>query len=495
MVRKNMNKLIMLVSIILATLLITTPIGVAVEADLVEEQVKSREEPSVESISELVSDESGMIALDSHAEPVEELSGEPLLPVFEDPAMGTTGVGDGGGDTNGEGTEPQDPPESDDPPSDKLIWLDVNGDDLGDDIENEDSDEETTLSGSSTSQIEVDKVFISSDSHVIEREAFVNTTLPLNVVGFVKVDVISGSENLNIAPYFERIDAADEILIGIIASIVYATAGITSIVYEFTSNLNLASIAAIVISSVMLTAVASLLAGGGAAITLLMVIDALSPLGIGSALAEIIYERVVARASKLIDSLVVTLAFLIVEMDAAIGLVQGFGAALQQCVEVLKEGVLVAHAIIMALKGVDHSVIKDYLIDECGISETRANIIISVIGGVQSTLNALRANTFGKFALFASFGGNISLRNLHVEINDCCQPSANEYAAILEVKAFSAGNEFDSLTIGIIYNGDGPGSSLTQRSMPTSTTSNPTTSGTTIMGSTVSGTTGTTGLQ
>ena len=412
-----MSKMIMLVSIISVVFLITTPIGITLGAD----------------------------------ETIEQLNGEIQ------------------------------PPENDMPIGD-LIWFDIEGDSAPTLPTAGGEDGNCYLPSAPPS---VDKVFISAN-RVIEREAFIDTILPLNVVGYVEINVLDGSENLKINPYFERIDAADEILLGIIASIVYATAGAVSIIYKAIGNMNLAVAAAIAVGCSILTVAATIIAGGAVAITLSMIAEVLTQFGLGNLVQEI-YEFVVGAASLIIGTLVVLatkyLEWMFPEGNGGggngsgwewiINLFTGFKAALQQCGQVLKEGPFVATAIIMAIRGADYDAIYTYLVEEAGLGQTKANLLATLLIGIQSDiLNDLRANTFGKFALFASFGDKVSLDNLHIEIGDSCIPSENEYAAIMKVKSYSANNEFDTTTIGIIYNGEAPSEpSSTQQTMPTSTVS------------------------
>jgi len=49
------------------------------------------------------------------------------------------------------------------------------------------------------------------------------------------------------------------------------------------------------------------------------------------------------------------------------------------------------------------------------------------------------------------------LRNVHVKVNPNCQVPEGQYAAVIQIKAISAGQTFDNKTIGVVYDGSSEG--------------------------------------
>lgn len=552
MERKNLNKWVMLLSIVSATLIITSSMGVALEVNIIrEESVEAdiiREEALEERIEPepVFSADAGRIVLDESAEEVEELSGEAIIvekiedpdmgttdegspddisgdvdsePIrleIDDPATGSTGMDDTSdisSDTSGDISNEPDDDGGSDPPEGMDLWLVFNSDIISDDPD-EGSDEISSddnlniigenggdLSGSLLGSpiVEVDEIFYSACDRTIDRESYIGSLLEYNIVGYVTVDVISGSENLNGAPYFTRIDAADEALLTIASLIVMATARIASKIKDFINNIDSSVIIAIALTSGMLTALAAAVTTGTLIFSLAMILDILTDFPILNGLLQIVAQKIediiVRPITKVFEKLLPILKQLWIDDGAAVTLLLGLADFFIPSFFTDRS---VPHAIIMYLRGETIGAIRAYLVS-CGLSEAQANAKIAQLNNLKAEFNNLRANTIGKFALFMSGGNSIvSLCNLHIEIADCCQSGADEYAAILNVKAHSGKVEFDTKKIGVIYdNTMCPSFWVVEQStilngMPAagSTQSSSSTTGNTMSGTTTTGTTG-----
>jgi hypothetical protein len=116
-----------------------------------------------------------------------------------------------------------------------------------------------------------------------------------------------------------------------------------------------------------------------------------------------------------------------------------------------------------------------------GLSSSDAQQLVSLIQGSYSLIRSIRDNIFGKRDIFLTYGANVrALRDLHVEIGSDYQLTGDGYVAKLEIKLISAGNEFDVKTIGVHFDGFESGDlelvaqqqtvSSSPASMPSSTT-------------------------
>ena len=107
---------------------------------------------------------------------------------------------------------------NDDPIGD-YIWLDVNGDSLDDGGEIGQLSSSEPGNKQMTMPPDVDEIFIASDNGEINRKLFIGSTLPLQIVGTVRVTVESGEKNLiDYSPYFEYgFGKAEDIAFSILA--------------------------------------------------------------------------------------------------------------------------------------------------------------------------------------------------------------------------------------------------------------------------------------
>ena len=444
-----MNKWIMLISIISVALMIIPSIGVASEAGLFQEP--PREEP-------IISD-SGSIVLEDTAEGNLD-SGTGINPSIN-PIDDSTGVEDDSGISggpSGNSIENEDPLELDkvtneEPESDKLIYLVVNGDE---DLPLKEDSEDTDLTWQ-----DVDEVFVASDDGVVDGELFIGTNLSLNlnIVGHVEINVLYGSENLSGDPYFDGYDVFDNTAFAIITSSVMLALTTAKLLRQFGKPIMQSVQFGMYVTAQVLDAILNYILTGD----FYLYID-FSDGGLGGPFT---FEGKILKA--IIDSLVEPiLKFIQTDFEISLSdIIPSIKEALEndEFESVigkfitgdipLRAGV---SSIIKRLQGMpyysdDEPDIYDWLTDNFDLSDSQAKQAISFLQTSENALTNLRINTIGKFDIFLSEGKTginaIKLRNLHAEINSDSEPDEQGYVAKIQIKAISAGQVFDSKIIGI----------------------------------------------
>ncbi len=494
MVRKKISKIIMLISIISAVLLITPSFGTASDADILKPK-----EP-------LPEEDSGRIGLDETA-----TEQEPVYPI--DPAAGTTGFDDGGnmtGDASGEDEESS---------MEELIWLIVNGDELpdGDNGEldgNSSSSDEMNLGGSlagetlegnlveSGSEIEVDEIFIASANGVVDEELAIGTSLPLNIIGHVRINVLEGDVN----PYFDGYDVIDNTAFAITTSSAFLALSVAKLLYEFGVPILKSVQFGIYATTKVLDAILTYIETK----EFQLIIDfTFGGLNIQLNLRGTVFKTIMMFVQPILDlielHLEISLSDVIQSIIDALQDDDGVESTFSNFITGAIPLWVGIGAMIKVLRGKPYYPdIYDWLTDENGpdLSSFKANQVISFLQTSDDVFTSLRVNTIGQFDVFVSHGATvenneyIQLRNLHVDVENGVEDG---YAAIVEIEAISAGNVFDSKIIGIVYDGNGDGDDVgmvteTLNSEPVVGGSTSTTETTGSSTTQMSGTTGSTSL-
>jgi len=492
-----------------------TSVDAITEVDV---NVKEKLEPASD-----VRADSGRIGLDEKADA--ELKSEITS---TSPADEITSTTEGDSDTGvTEIDDNQNENEPSVPSSDGLIWLAVEGDEIPDDnSESPDFNSDgpgdpigttlsATVSGSyaTSPTIEVDEVFVASDSGLVNKEVSIDTTLPLNIVGRAEVEVLSGSENLVEGPYFNGLDIVDRLSLAVAsASIMFLIRAIQLLDVAFPL------VDAIVIATTVYTWVINgtihaiqngldflddmidigiTITIGGHTYTLPGTIrNALKSL-IGNILSVLesflgkMLENLLPLAEQSIDNIIDYLEGLRDDLFGNPDFKALFG-------QLYSNAYLAVYVILQVLERKDTSDIEAYF-EQIGLSHSVAQTLVSLLNSYDNIFVSIRDGIFGKFDLFTTYGrDSTSLRSVHAQINPYCQVAEGSYAAIIKIKAVSAGQVFDSKIIGIIYDGSGyniPGASENLNTLPGSTVVG-STMGSTSFGSTAMDSTAqTTGLQ
>jgi hypothetical protein len=312
----------------------------------------------------------------------------------------------------------------------------------------------TTIPGSPVSSpIEVDEVFIASSNGLVDKVISIDTTLPLNILGYARIDVLSGNENLDDGPYFEGLDIFDEL----------SLAAASTLMMFLVRSIQLLDIAfpigdAIVISTTicawMLEKVLYMIENGFNWVTIDITIAGFT---ISNPIRTALEKLINPILEKIVDFLVP------IAKDSALDIVDYFQnlktlfekTDFRELIEQLYDSSsLAVYAILQVLQNKDTTQIKTWL--EQFVSPSVAQILVSLLNSYDSIFVSIRDNIFGKFDTFITYGREATaLRNIHVEVNPTCQVEEGQYAAIIEIKAISAGQVFDSKIIGILYDGSG----------------------------------------
>jgi len=357
-------------------------------------------------------------------------------------------------------------------PDNGLIWLVVEGDEVSDgDSETPDVDPNgsglglandigTTISGSpGSSSIEVDEVFVASSNGLVDKVVSVDTTLPLNILGYAKIDVLSGNENLNDGPYFEGLDIFDQL----------SLAAASTLMMFLVRAIQLLDVAFPLADSILIatTICAWMLEKAMSTIELGLNLINIT-LGISITIGGHTYTLTgpirTALKNLIIPILDKIVNFLVpIAKDSALDIIDYFQNlktlfekdTFRELIQQLySRSSLAVYAILQVLQNKDTTQIKTWL--EQFVNPSAAQILVSLLNSYDSIFVSIRDGIFGKFDTFITYGRNATaLRNIHVEINPNCQVEEGQYAAIIEIKAISAGQVFDSKIIGILYDGSG----------------------------------------
>jgi len=115
---------------------------------------------------------------------------------------------------------------------------------------------------------------------------------------------------------------------------------------------------------------------------------------------------------------------------------------------------MAVHAICLVLQNKDTTEIQTWL--EQFVSTSTAQNLVSKLQLYDNLFVGIRDGIFGKFDAFVTYGRDSTpLRNIHAKIKSNYQVVQGQYVAIIQIKAISAGEVFDTKTIGILYDGSG----------------------------------------
>ena len=514
MMRKNIW--IMFLSIAAVTLMITTPVSATIQSNVKTDTTKEQQT----SIVSTVNVDSGRISLEEKAEVKTSTSSSQITDTLKaddstDASSGTAkpdtksdikptdqvtgGTGSITGASNSDETEvvPNENESSD--PSDDLIWLAVQGDEVdgssGFDANNNSSGGNIAL----PPQTDVDEVFVASSSGIVDKTVSVdsNLQLSLNILGYARVDVISGSENLISGPYFNGLDVFDRLsLAAASAAIMFLVRAIQ--ILDIAFPLADAIIIATTVSTLVFDAIIYAINHG------LNILDQLINIGLtieinghtyvlGGVIRDAVKSLIFTILNVMDNFLGKILEILVPYADQSIDNVVDFIEGLRDLFvntdfkalinQLYSNSQLAVYAILQVLQRKDTSQIETYL-EQIGLSHSTAQTLVSLLNSYDNLFVGIRDNIFGKFDAFMTYGRDSTpLRNIHANIDPNCQIQQGEYAAIIEIKAISAGQVFDTKTIGILYAGSG-------ENIPESSgdllVSGSETLGSTTMGSTVS---------
>ena len=358
-------------------------------------------------------------------------------------------------------------------PGNDLIWLVVEGDEASDDGGSEAPDIDpngsglelandmgTAIPGSpGSSPIEVDEVFIASSNGLVDKVVSIDTTLPLNILGYARIDVISGNENLNDGPYFEGLDIFDQLSLAAASTLMMFLVRAIQLL-DITFPLADSILIATTICAWMLEKAMSAIEFGLNLINITLGIS----ITIGGHTYTLTGPIRTALKNLIIPILDKIVNFLVpIAKDSALDIVDYFQnlktlfekTDFRELIEQLYDSSsLAVYAILQVLQNKDTTQIKTWL--EQFVSPSVAQILVSLLNSYDSIFVSIRDNIFGKFDAFITYEREATaLRNIHVEVNPTCQVEEGQYAAIIEIKAISTGQVFDSKIIGILYDGSG----------------------------------------
>lgn len=456
---------IMLVSVISVIFMIAT----SVEAAIGTASFVTKTEEKTVSVS-VTNVDSGRIGLDKTAEistdsvtiidGTAEKNTKPEIN-SEGPAVPTVDLPEVEIDIDGATETPDEDTPSE--PGDQLIWLAIAGDEESDD---DPEIPEVESNGSMVGvvnnignnlpispTVDVDEIFIASSSGLVDKAISIDTTLPLNILGYAKVEVLNGGENLNDGPYFDGLDVFDELsLVAASTLIMFLVRAIQ--ILDVVFPIDDAIIISTTICAWILEKVLYMIENGFNWVTLDITIA-------GFTISNPIRNALQKLVSPILEKIV---KFLVpIAKESALDLVNYFQNLINLFVktdfralvgQLYDSSSLAVYAILQVLQNKDTTQIKTWL--EQFVSPSTAQVLVSLLNVYDSLFVSIRDNIFGKFDAFMTYGRDATdLRNIHVQVNPNCQVAEGQYAAIIEVKAISAGQVFDSKIIGILYDGSG----------------------------------------
>jgi len=357
-------------------------------------------------------------------------------------------------------------------PDNGLIWLVIQGDEVShNDSETPDIDSNgsevlsannqgATIAGSpASSPIEVDEVFVASSSGLVDKIVSVDTTLPLNILGYAKIDVLSGNENLNDGPYFEGLDIFDQLSLAAASTLMMflvRAIQLLDVAFPLADSILIAT----TICAWMLEKAMSVIELGLNLINITLGIS----ITIGGHTYTLTGPIRTALTNLIIPILDKIVNFLVpIAKDSALDIVDYFQnlktlfekTDFRELIEQLYDSSsLAVYAILQVLQNKNTTQLETWL--EQFVSPWAAQGLVSLLNDYDGLFVCIRDNIFGKFDTFMTYGREATaLRNIHVEVNPNCQVEEGQYAAIIQINASSAGHVFDSKIIGILYDGSG----------------------------------------
>gem|GEM_PF-1453938 len=366
-------------------------------------------------------------------------------------------------------------------PDNDLIWLVIQGDEVshnnsetpnigsnGSEVLSANNQGATIAGSPGSSPVKVDEVFVASSSGLVDKIVSIDTTLPLNILGYAKIDVLSGSENLNAGPYFEGLDIFDKL----------SLAAASTLMMFLVRAIQLLDIAFPLVDAIKIaTKICALILEGAiyviqnGLILSTQIINISISITIGDhtyTLTNPIRNAIINLLNPILNILNDIVTSLDVEQSVSniINYFQNLTTLFEKTdfrvlvKQLVSSSSLAVYAILQVLQRKNTSQIEAYF-EQIGLSHSVAQTLVSSLNFYDGLFVSIRDGIFGKFDAFITYGRDATaLRNIHVEVNPNCQVVAGQYAAIIQIKAISAGQTFDTKTIGILYDGGGDVPSL-----------------------------------
>jgi len=483
MVRKNIW--MMLLSIIAVNLMITASVSAAFITSVKNDEETKEQQTTTDSD---VTTDSGRIGLDEKAEikiqpdgtadqltdkqksdDIVDESSETAKPYISPTDQTTSETGDIVNDDNSNDTDDNQNENS------RTIWLAVQGDEIPDtDSGAPDSDSngsEFNLNGNNllvnigaSPGINIDEVFIASSSGIVDKILSIESNLPikLNILGYASIDVISGSENFINGPYFDGLDVFDRLNLAVAsASIMFLVRAIQilDIAFPIVDAIKIAT----KICALILNAALNVIINGLDISNLIINIGVTITInGHAYTLSNPIRKALIGLIKPVLNILESVITSIDIEQSKS-NMIDYF-QNLKNLFEKTDFRTLVkdlytsfnmaVHAIYLVLQNKNTTEIQTWL--EQFVSTSTAQNLVSKLQLYDGLFVGIRDGIFGKFDAFITYGRDSTpLRNIRAKIKSNYQAVQGQYAAIIEIKAISAGEVFDTKTIGILYDGSG----------------------------------------
>ncbi len=350
---------------------------------------------------------------------------------------------------------------------------------------------------------DVDLELVADENGIVDVPVYVDA-VELNIIGNAGLELISGGENLARPPIFAGLDAADNILLSVVAMSVISIATIAKLIGDaFPLLLGLGvTLGTLIATGILSTFAAAVAAGSLALLTVFFaggaIFSILDGHGFSPSLIAAI-RAILVRVETVLTGIYYLIKDWVEEFDisAAIMKVNNFLDDIKDAVKTIAQtSIAGVAAIIMVFKYMKEAPnwaeIEATLV-QLGLSPSEASQLVDKIQDSYDSIMDIRDAVFGAFDIFVTRGiQHLPIRNLYVVIDQSYEGGDDEYAAILKVKARSAGNEFDVQTIGIKFDGfpENPDGELPSDPMGSSTTEEELPLGGTVEGSAAAGSTG-----
>jgi hypothetical protein len=424
MVRKKINKIIMLISIVSAVLLLTTSLGAAFDPGLSDDRNP---------------EDDGRIGFDDEAKDQEpdprDITAETG---FEDDVTSQDTITDGV-IIIGEDEETS--------TLNNLLRLVVESDTLPDGSEGGEIPSEPS--------IEVDEVFVASNG-IVDKELAIGTSIPLNIIGYARINVSSGQSNIEGVPYFDGYDVLDNAAFAITSSSAFIVLGVAKLIYNIKPQwAEYAIDFGFYVADVVLNAILDFIETGIFSISITF---EFGPIQFTLDLKGKIVEAIMSLAQSILD-----LVDGILDGSILSGIIEDIQTALDQSeLEytfkkfITNEIPLWAGvgAMIKRVRGKAYNPdIYNWLRYDCNLGHFKAQNVISFLQSSDEVFEDIRVKTIGQIDVFLTKGRieennqYIQLRNLRIDFNNGVQ---NGYAAIINIDIFSAGNIVNTTKVGII---------------------------------------------
>ena len=438
-----MNKWIMLISIISVALLIVPSIGIAFEGALIEDKIE--EEKVEEELKEEVKEEP---CVDCTApepdEPTAEAAPEKDSSAETPPEEEPTAEEETGPSFNVEQEE-----------IDGYLRLVIDGVEEG---------EQSYFGDDGEPDIQfdrdaVDEVIVANSNGIVDWPVELEA-IPLNILGYAEVSVSSGGEYLDGIPVFAGLDAVDNVVLTVLSAAMM-------LLIKMAKRLEDNGIGTVLARTISTAVVLGLLIVAADAIILgLPLITFIT----GGALGTILASYVLSDTLKdIITDLVTTAIISLKNVISAIidgidwasvlqnikDFIQDIPSLIQKMIDYGIKTILAVLEVFEYFKDEpDWDGIKSLLVD-LELSYSQAEILKNLLKNSYNAFRTFRDVVFGKRDIFLTLGANRkSLRDLHAIIKPNYQVDEDTgFVAILEIKAISAGNEFDKKLIGVYFEG------------------------------------------